>query len=136
MKTVLRYFFTITCFASTLSCSDDAPNNPFVGTWIYISETFTDCDNASDNGVFDYECNNTNCDRLIFQSNRKLIYESLKSGTTTTTEGSYSFENDQLTLCSTGCADPVIFTVSAITLTLTKEDDAGCTVTTLLEKTM
>jgi hypothetical protein len=136
MKMVLRFFLIIACFTLLFSCSEDTPNNPFVGTWTYINQTFTNCDNSSDNGTFDFECNATDCYRLTFQSNRKLIFESLIAGSATTTEGSYSFENDKLTLCSTGCDDPVTFTVSANTLILTNEDDAGCTVATLLEKTM
>ena len=116
------------------SCDDNDVYNPFLGTWVYTTETYTQCDNAADNGTFDYTCNATDCFKVTFQEGGRLLYESLIGGAATTIEGTYSFENTELTICSTGCDDPVSFSIAGNTLNLIREDDAGCTVTTSLEK--
>ena len=123
------------CFVGTfLSCKDDPPLSPLLGTWQYKYETYTDCDNVADEGRFDFPCNSTDCFKVTFQDKGKFIQNTIIGGNTTTINGTYSFDGPDLSMCSTTCSDPFSFSVTASTLTFTREDDAGCTVATVLEK--
>jgi hypothetical protein len=39
---------------SLIACKEDTPFNPLLGTWQYLYETYSNCDNATDEGRFDF----------------------------------------------------------------------------------
>jgi len=125
----------MTLASQFLSCSKDPdPINPLLGTWQYSQEIYSDCADPVDNGTYDFTCNDTDCFKVTFQDQGKISYQSLVSGVNNTTSGTYKIENSQVTICTTGCDNPVGFTVTGNTLSFIRQDNAGCTVTTVLIK--
>lgn len=117
------------------SCkTDDSVINPLIGTWQYSYEEHTECDDPVDNLRYDYPCDNMDCFKITFAEDFTLTAETLVGGILNKVDGTYSLEGSMVTICTSGCDEPVTFSAGSDMLSLIHEDNAGCTVTRVLTK--
>jgi len=126
-----------------MSCNNDGPQNPIVGTWIMMATTTQNCKDTSQNIAVTYFCDDLSCRKYIFADDGTLKVEHFSKGaTTTTTEGTYTVSNTTVfihinELPNTSPVRTFTFTLSGSTLYLKEviTDLSGrCSDTTVLSK--
>lgn len=134
MKTrLLNYFLlSLSCVMLIASCSkknDPVATNPLIGSWKYVSETFSNCTDPLDNKV---ETCTTDCITISFTSTKYTITIPGAGGYT----DDYTVSGNSLTLKVAGqTQETFTYAVSGTTLTFTAQGGAtNCTETTVFVK--
>lgn len=138
-KNVLLAIYGLVFF---ISCNNDGPQNPIVGTWIIKATTTQNCKDTSQNIAVTYYCDDISCRKYIFAEDGTLKVEHFSKGITTTTDGSYTVSNTTVfihinELPNTSPVRTFTFTLSGSTLYLKEviTDLSGrCSDTTVLSK--
>jgi hypothetical protein len=77
-----------------VSCNtDDESINPLLGTWILKATTAQNCKDPSQNVTITFACDDSTCNKYIFNEDGTLNVEQFKSSKFTTIEGTYTISN-------------------------------------------
>lgn len=131
MKTIKLILALI--IVSIIGCNkdDNPPANPLVGTWLFVSETYTNCPDPNDND--NYTCT-TDCFKVVFKSDKTGTVENPNPGDNETFTYTISGRNLSICLTGNGC-NPGSFSTNGSTLNLVSTDpDTGCKDTMVFQK--
>jgi len=126
-------FLLLSAFAFSLSVSsckkdDEKPSNPLIGTWIYTTDTATNCTDPDDDYTESFSCTTTDCNKITFKADGTYSTNIIVDGDTYLSSGTYTISGNTFTLCRiSDCHDPLTFGVNGSTLTFTGKTSLGCT---------
>jgi Lipocalin-like domain len=129
-RAFILFAYCIILFSACNKDDSEPLSNSIVGDWVITRSTLKDCDDPMFDSSESVPCTSTDCVKFNFESDGTFAIQSIEDGDLTTEHGTYTVADGKLTLCDTPtiCEDPIIFSVTGATMTMTFPDILlGCT---------
>lgn len=130
---ILSVFVISSLFTYTGCNDDDDEPDPIsiIGTWVLVSESFSQCDDPLDNESEDFDCTDTECSRLVIDASTITFIGIDPSGNF---ETSVSYTSKESTLTILGQSANFTLVGSVLTISEQNPDSEGCIFTSIYNR--
>jgi hypothetical protein len=132
MKNLFLSLFSLVFLTFVLaSCGDDDESTPtqpdIVGIWYVTSEVYSGCDDPSDNSDETYACDANECYSITFTTTQRVrILYTIADDIIIDLNGTYTISGNTINVCLDGSCEDITYSGDENNLTLSGNDDFGC----------